>query len=130
MQRLDCSNKPIRKVSPASCKAIITVDCNHKSSLIFWIISLTTLWKGNLRISNSILLWYFLISHNAFKPLLVLFIFSSSSLSTLTFPPFSFFSTFIFCALLSFSFLKCSLSVQVGILFTLHAISANKTNAS
>ena len=43
----------------------------------FWTISLSTLWKGNLLISISVLLWYFLISFNALRPPLVFFIFSS-----------------------------------------------------
>ena len=98
--RFDCSSRPIRKVSPVSCRAITAVDCSHKSSLTLCMISLTTLWKGNLWINNSVPLCYFQISLNAFKPLLFLFIFSPSVLS---FPPFTFFSSFfpvIFLALL------------------------------
>ena len=64
--RFDCSSKPIRKVSPASCRAITAVDCNHKSSLIPCMISLMDFWNGNLQTSNSVPLWYFLISFNAF----------------------------------------------------------------
>ena len=108
--RLDCSIKPVRKVSPASLRAIIAIDCNCKSSLIPCIISLTTLCNGNLWISNLVLLWYFQISFNTFSPLLHLFIFSPSVLS---FPIFTFFSSFfpfISLTLLSFSFLRHSCS--------------------
>ena len=41
--RFDCSNRSTRNVSPASCKAIITVDCKCRSALIPCMISFTTL---------------------------------------------------------------------------------------
>ena len=123
-QRLDCSSKPTRNVSPASCNANIAVDCNLRSSCTFWMISFTTLWKGNLLINISVLLWYFLISFRALRPLLIFLVLSSFSLSCLDFSYFVVFFTFIFFTCCSFSFLNFSLSAFVGICLVLHAISA------
>ena len=90
-QRLDCSNNLIKNISPASCKAIITVDWSCKSPCTFCIISLTTLWKGNLLISSSVPLWYLLISLNAFRPLLCFLYLLLFLLICLSFSSFSLF---------------------------------------
>ena len=123
-QRLDCSSKPPRNVFPASCNANIAVDCNLRSSPTFLMISFTILWKGNLLINISVLLWYFFISFSALRPLLIFLVLSSFSFSCLDFSSFLVFFTFIFFTHCSFSFLNFFLSAFVGVLLILHAISA------
>ena len=65
MHRSDCSKRPTKKASPASWSAIMAALWNLRSDLMLWATSLTTHWKGTLCISNSVLLWYFLISLRA-----------------------------------------------------------------
>ena len=66
--KFDCSKSPTRKASPASCKAIIGILWNCKSTLIPCEISLTALWNGNFLIKVLVLDWYFLISLRASTP--------------------------------------------------------------
>jgi hypothetical protein len=62
------SNKPTKNASDASCNAKIAVDWNRVSSPNSWAISLTNLWKGALRINNSVFFWYRWISLKATIP--------------------------------------------------------------
>ena len=92
-------------------------------------ISLTTLWKGNLLISICTTL-VFLNLFQCFETLPPFLYFLPSLLILFDLPSFSLLlCTFIILALLPFSLLKCSLSPCIGIFLTLHAISANKANA-
>ena len=124
VQRLDCSNRPTKNVSPASCNANVAIDCNLRSSQTFWTISFTTLWKGNLLISISILFANFFISFSALSPLFIFLVLSFCSFSCLDF--FSLFVLFILILFThsSFSFLSFSLLAFISILLTLCAISA------
>ena len=116
--KLACSSRPIRNASPPSWKAFTAMPWKHRSGLLSWTISLTSNWNGNLQMSNSVLLWYFLISFNAHIPLLIFctsaFLLFSFSLSPL-----------ISVALLALSFLIFSHSAGVKVFFILHAISSN-----
>ena len=69
--------RPTKKVSPASCRAIIAVDCRQRSAFNPCTISFTTHWNGSLLISNSVPLWYFFISLRALNPLFTLLTFPS-----------------------------------------------------
>ena len=95
-------------------------------------ISLTTLWNGNFLISVSVLDWYFLISHNAFSPLLTHLLFPSFLPSL----PFSFSShSLLFFLLIFFSIFSLALlalahfifshAALISVTLVLHAISNN-----
>ena len=66
--KLVSSNKPTRYASDASCNARTADDWNRRSVLKSCAISRTSLWKGNLRINNSVLFWYLRISRRATVP--------------------------------------------------------------
>ena len=55
--RLASSNNPTRYASVASWRHSTAADWNRRSVLISWAISLTTLWKGNFRMSSAVLPW-------------------------------------------------------------------------
>ena len=55
--KLVSSNNETKYASDASCKAITADDWKRKSVLKSCAISLTNLWNGNLRISNSVDFW-------------------------------------------------------------------------
>ena len=97
VHKLDCSNNPTRKASPTSWSAMMAMLWKCRSALMFWVISLTTLWNGSLLINKSVLFLYFLISFNTFIPLLM---------------PFPVFSFIVFPSCLSMSF-----SLSVPLLF-------------
>ena len=128
-----CFSKPTKKACPASCMAIMAVVWNHKSPLIFWMISSATLWKGSHQIKSSVPLWYFHISLRACIPLFSLpvtpsFFFSLlTSFSTPLFPHFSP-TSFIPFTFSTFSFLSFAYSALVMVLFIFQAMSGNKAN--
>merc|ERR1711994_1178728 len=66
--RLVSSNRPTREASLASCRAPMAADWNLRSVLKSWAISLTSRWKGSLRMSSSVDFWYLLISRRATVP--------------------------------------------------------------
>ena len=66
--KLVSSNKPTKYASAASCIARTADPWKRKSPLKSCAISLTNLWKGNLRIKSSVDFWYFLISLKATVP--------------------------------------------------------------
>merc|ERR1739842_258917 len=66
--RLVSSNRPTRKASEASWRAMTAEDWKRRSVLKSWAISLTRRWKGSLRMRSSVDFWYFLISRRATVP--------------------------------------------------------------
>ncbi|PNT76630.1 hypothetical protein BRADI_1g50821v3 [Brachypodium distachyon] len=66
--RLVSSKSPTRYASAASCRADTAEDWNRRSVLKSCAISLTSRWKGSLRMSSSVLFWYLRISRSATVP--------------------------------------------------------------
>merc|ERR1712153_183769 len=67
-QRLVSSKRPTMEASEASWRARTAEDWNLRSFLKFPAISLTSLWKGSLRMRSSVDFWNFLISLRATVP--------------------------------------------------------------
>ena len=55
--RLASSNSLTRYASTASWRHSIATDWNRRSVLKSWVISLTNLWKGSLRIRSAVFFW-------------------------------------------------------------------------
>ena len=135
--KLACSKSPTRKVSPASCNAKTAALWNLNPSLLFCIISLTSLWNGNLQINKPAPFWYFWISLRACIPLCIFLCFSILSSFTifncLSFLPFILWALFQFSSLsfliaanfLSPASLTLSFSTFSLVTFTVLAISSN-----
>ena len=64
VHRLESSKSPTKCVSAASCRAVTVAGTTQKSVLKSCKISLTSHWKGNFLMSNSVPFWYLLSKCN------------------------------------------------------------------
>ena len=70
--RLASSNSLTRYASAASWRHNIATDWNSRSVLKSWVISLTSLWKGNFQMSSAEVFWKWQMSCRATVPTLYL----------------------------------------------------------